>query len=77
MQKLEWIKEIEQEINRDDLIYKIVNKEKDKTFDSPKLKIIRFFQKEIYSSIITLNVTLEGQINLKIQLDKFKECMKP
>ena len=51
-------------MNRDDLIYKRGNKKKSKIYDFQKFKTIRSFGREIYSSIITLNDTLEEQINL-------------
>ena len=33
--------------------------------------------REIYSGILTLNDALEKQINLKDEIDKFKESKKP
>ena len=71
--ELNKIKEIEQKINRDDLSYKTGNKEKDKTYDFKKFKTIRSFGREIYNGIITLNNAYEEQINLKSEIDKFKE----
>ena len=64
-------------MNRDDLIYKRGNKKKSKIYDFQKFKTIRSFGREIYSSIITLNDTLEEQINLKDEIDKFNESSKP
>ena len=57
------IKDIEQEINRDHLIYKTVKKEKDQT---KIYKTIKSFGTGIYSGIIILNDKLEEQINLKV-----------
>ena len=64
-------------MNRDYLIYKRGNKKKSKIYDFQKFKTIRSFGREIYSSIITLNDTLEEQINLKDEIDKFNESSKP
>ena len=64
-------------MNRDDLIYKRGNKKKSKIYDFQKFKTIRSFEREIYSSIITLNDTLEEQINLKDEIDKCNESSKP
>ena len=60
--ELNKIKEIEQKINKDDLICKTDNKKQDKTYDSKKFETIRPFGKEIHSGILTLNDTLEEQI---------------
>ena len=70
--ELNKIKETEQEINRDDLIYRTDIKNKDKTYDFQKFKTIRSFGREIYSGIITLHDVLEEQINLKDEIDNFK-----
>ena len=43
--ELNKIKEIEQKISRDDLIYKTGNKKKVKKYDFEKFKIISFFWK--------------------------------
>ena len=64
-------------MNRDYLIYKRGNKKKSKIYDFQKFKTIRSFGREIYGSIITLNDTLEEQINLKDEIDKFNESSKP
>ena len=53
--KLDIIKKIEQEINRDDLIYKTGSKKKNKTYDFQNIKTIRPFGIEICCGIITLN----------------------
>ena len=49
---------------------------KDKAYFQ-KFKTIRSFGREIYSGIHTLNDALEEQINLKEEIDKFKESTKP
>ena len=41
---------MEIKLNRDDLIYKTGNKNKGKTFDFQKFKIIRSFRREIYNN---------------------------
>ena len=46
------VKKIEQEINKDDLIYKAGNKKENKTYDFPKFKTIR---RKTYNGVITLN----------------------
>ena len=46
---------------------------KDKTYDFQKFKTIRSSGREIYSGIIKLDDALEKQINLKDEIDKFKE----
>ena len=66
------IKEIEQKINRDDLIYQTGNEQKYKTYDFHKFKTITSFKKEIYSGILKLNDALEEKLNLKNYTDKFK-----
>ena len=68
---------MDKKMNRDDLIYKRGNKKKSKIYDFQKFKTIRSFEREIYSSIITLNDTLEEQINLKDEIDKCNESSKP
>ena len=61
------IKDREQEINKDDLIYKTDSDKKDKIYDFQKVKTIRSSEREIYSGIIALNDASEEQINLKDQ----------
>ena len=39
-------------------------------------KTIRSFRRDIYSKIFTLNDVLEEEINLKDEIDKFKESTK-
>ena len=75
--ELNKIKEIKQEINRQELVYKTDNKKKHNTYDFQKFQIIRYFEREIYSGILTLNHALEKQINVKDEIDKFKESTKP
>ena len=73
--ELKKIKTIAQEINKDKLIHKTDNKKKDETYFQ-KSKTILSFGREIYSGILTLNDALEEQINLKDEIDKFKESTK-
>ena len=56
--KLTKIKEMKEEINRDDLIHKIGIKKKNNKYNFQKNKTIRFFGREVYSSIIKLNDAL-------------------
>ena len=65
------IKDIEEKINRDDLIYKSGNKKQDKKFDFEKFKIIKSFGREIYSDNLTLDDVLGEQINWKDEIEKF------
>ena len=48
-----------------------------KTYDFQKFKTIRSFGREIYCIILTLDHAIEEQINLKGEIDKFKESAKP
>ena len=68
---------IEKEVNRDVLIYKTGNKEKDKTYHFQKFKTINSFGREIYNGEIILEDALEEQINLKNAMDKLKESTEP
>ena len=68
---------IENKLNRDDLIYKIDNKKKDKTCDFQKFKRIIYFGREIYNNDLTLDHALEKQIRLKDDINIFKESTKP
>ena len=65
------IKDIEEKINRDDLIYKSGNKKQDKKFDFEKFKIIKSFGREIYCDNLTLDDVLGEQINWKDEIEKF------
>ena len=69
------IQEIEEKVNKYDLLYKSGNKKKDKTFDFQKFKTRKFFGRENFSGIITPDDALEEQINLKDEIDK--ESTKP
>ena len=74
------IKEIEQKINGNDLIYKTGNKKKGKKYDFQKFKTIRSFGRDIYSINLSLDDALEEKVNLSdeiISLQKFKKYMKP
>ena len=71
--KLIKIVEIEQKINRGNLIYKTDDKKKDKKYDCQKFKAIRYFRREIYNNKLTLEDALQEQIKFKNEIDKFKE----
>ena len=71
------ITKIEKEVNRDDLIYKTSNKKKDKMHDFQKFERIRSFGRENYNYELTPGDALEEQINLKNEIYKFKESIKP
>ena len=66
------MKKKEQEINRYDLILKPGNK-RNKTCSFQFLRIIRSFDRKIYGAFITINDSLEEQINVKNELDNFNE----
>ena len=70
------IKEIEPEINRDDLVHKTGNKKRDKAYGFQKLKTKRFFGRETYSVILTQYSAIEEQANLKDANHEFKESTK-
>ena len=57
---------MEQEITTDDLIYKTCNKIKSKPYDFQKVKTIRSFEREIYSSIVIINDVFEEQIKMRL-----------
>ena len=59
-------------INGDYFSYKIVNEEKIKTYDFQKFKTVIHFEREMPSSIITLNNALFEQLNLTREIDSFK-----
>ena len=66
--KLNKINKIEQKFNRDDLIYKTENKEKEKTYDFQK-----FYNKIFWKRYLLDNIKLydarEEQINIKYDID--------
>ena len=66
------MKKKEQEINRYDLILKPGHK-RNKTYSFQFLRIIRSFDRKIYRAFITINDSLEEQINVKNELDNFNE----
>ena len=70
------IKEIEQETNRDDLIYKIIVKKKNRKNDLQELKTIRSFWRETPNDELTLEDALEEDIKFKNEIDKLKESAK-
>ena len=53
------IVEMENKLDRNDLIYKTGNKKKDKTYDFQKFKTIRSFGREIYNNDLSLDDSLE------------------
>ena len=69
MYLLNKIKKIEQKINRDDLIYKTGNKNRDKKYGFQKLKTVRSFGREICRGIVMLDDALEEQVNLQDVID--------
>ena len=71
------IVEMENKIDRKDLIYRRGNKEKDKTYDFQKLKKIRSFRRKIYNNYLSLHDAFEQKIRLKEDIDIFKESTKP
>ena len=68
--------EMENKLNRNDLIYEASNKKKDKTYDFQNFKTIRFFGGEIDNNGLSLDDTLEEQIRLNDYIDVFKESAK-
>ena len=69
--------EIEQKINRDNLVYKTGDQKKGKTYDFQKFKARISFQRGIYNDELTLEDALEEQIKFKTKINKFKESTKP
>ena len=69
--------EMENKLNRDNLIYKTGNKKKDKTYDFQKFKTIRFFWREIYNNDLSLDDALEQQIISKDDVEIFLKSTKP
>ena len=73
--ELKRIIEIEQVINRDNLIFKqVVKRIKHTAFE--KFKTMKYFARKI-RCIITLSDAFAETINLKIGNGTFKECTKP
>ena len=68
--------EMENKLNRDNLIYKTGNKKKDKTYDFQKFKTT-FFGRENYNDHLSLDDTIELQIRWKDDIYIFKESAKP
>ena len=63
--------EMENKLNRNDLIYEASNKKKDKTYDFQNFKTIRFFGGEIDNNGLSLDNALEEQIRLNDDIDVF------
>ena len=61
-------------LNKNDLFYKISNKKNDKTNDFQKFKTITSFENEIYSN--DLSDSHEQGIGLKDDIAIFKESIK-
>ena len=69
--------EMENKLDRNDLIYKTGNKTKDKKYDFEKFKTITSFGREIYNNDLSLDDALEQKIILKNDVDISKESSKP
>ena len=69
--------DMENKLDRNDLMNKTGNKKKNKTYDFQKFKTIRSFGREIYNNDLSLDDALEQQIRLKDDIDIFKESAKP
>ena len=68
---------MENKLDRNDLIYKIGNKKKDKTYDFQKFKVITSFGREILNNDLSLDDAFEQQIKSKDDIDNFKGPKKP
>ena len=68
---------MENEFNRNNLIYQTGNKKRDKANNFQKFKTIRSFGREIYNNDLSLDDALELQIRLKDDINIFKESTKP
>ena len=68
--------EMENKLDRNDLIYETSNKKKNKTYDFQNFKTIRFFGEEIDNNGLSLDDTLGEQIRLNDDIDVFKESAK-
>ena len=69
--------DMENKLDRNDLMNKTGNKKKNKMYDFQKFKTIRSFGREIYNNDLSLDDALEQQIRLKDDIDIFKESAKP
>ena len=63
---------MENNLDRNDLIYKTDNVKKDKIQDFQKFKTIRSFEREIYNNDLSLDDVIEQQIRLKYYTDIYK-----
>ena len=63
--ELNKIVEIENKLNRDNLVYKTGNKKKDKTYNFQMFKTIWSFGREISSNYLSLDDALELQLKFK------------
>ena len=67
---------MENKRNRYILIYKTVNKKRDKTNGFQKFKTIRSLERETYNNDLSSHGALEQQIRLKDDINIFKEATK-
>ena len=65
--------DIEQEINREDFLYKTGETNKDKVYDFRKHKIIRSLGLTILNGTTTLESATNDQVYLKDAIDNFKK----
>ena len=68
--------EMENKLNKDDLIHKTGNKKKKKHMVFKSLKH-SFFARELYNNDLSLDEALEQQLKLKDYIEIFKESKKP
>ena len=71
--ELNKIVEMEDKINKDHLIHKTGNREKDKTYAFQKFKTKCSFGRETYNNDLSSDDALKQQITLKNNTDIFKE----
>ena len=75
--ELNKVVESENKPNRNNLIYIIGHKKKNRIYDFQKFKTITSFGKEIYHNDLSLNDALKLQVRLKDAIDILKESTKP
>ena len=75
--ELKKIVEMENKLNRNNLICKAGNKKKDKMYDFQMFERKRYFGRENYNNDLSLDDALEQQIRLKDDIDIFKDSTKP
>ena len=74
--KLNIIVEMENKLDRNDLVYKTGYSKKDKKSGFQKFKTIRSFEREIYGNDLSLDDVLEQKIRLKDGTDIFQKIKK-